>query len=170
MESMTDALHPRHASRPSRVLTIALPIGLAVTALGALWALAEVPPLADATIPPAPVVAAQLPGIDVAAVDAADPCSEVAVTDALAAGDDEAVIAGFGGGASFREAVVAGNAPCISLTDPARRWVVVNKALSLAPADYEPAGLVEAPVEMTTPSRLIRDDAADALGAMSTAL
>jgi len=170
MESMTDALHPRHASRPSRVLTIALPIGFAVTALGALWALAEVPPVADATIPPAPVVAAQLPGIDVAAVDAADPCSEVAVTDALAAGDDEAVIAGFGGGASFREAVVAGNAPCISLTDPARRWVVVNKALSLAPADYEPAGLVEAPVEMTTPSRLIRDDAADALGAMSTAL
>lgn len=167
---MTDALQPRHASRPSRVLTIALPIGLVVTALGALWALAEVAPAADAPVPPVPVVAAQLPGIDVAAVDAADPCSEPAVSDALAAGDDEAVIAGFGGGAAFREALVAGNAPCISLTDPARRWVVVNKKLSLAPADYEPAGLTEAPIETTTASRLIRDDAASALGEMAAAL
>lgn len=167
---MSGASHPRHASRPSRKLAIALPLGLAITALGALWALTDAPPTADAVAPPAPIVAAALPGIDIAAVDAADPCSDPTVVDALAAGDDETVIAAFGGGAAFRDAVVAGSAPCISLTDPTRRWVVVNKALPIAPADYEPAGLVEAPIPMTTASNLVRDDAATALGDMAAAL
>ncbi len=167
---MSDAPYPRHASRPSRVLTIALPIGFAVTALGALWALMDVPPAADAVAPPAPIVAAALPGVDIAAVDAADPCSDPAVTTALSAGDDESVIAAFGGGREFRDAVVAGNAPCISLTDPAKRWVVVNKTLPVAPADFEPPALVEAPIQMTTASRLIRGDAAAALGEMAAAL
>ncbi|MBN3585918.1 hypothetical protein JYB64_26355, partial [Algoriphagus aestuarii] len=94
----------------------------------------------------------------VGAVDAADPCSEPAVAAALEAGDDEAVIAAFGGGMAFRDAVVAGSAPCISLTDPTKRWVVVNKALPLVPADYEPTGLVEAPIQVTTASRLVRGD------------
>jgi len=167
---MSDALHPRHASPRSRVLTIALPIGLAVTALGALWAMTEVPPVAEAVVPPSPVVVADLPGVEVASVAAADPCADQAVIDALAAGDDEAVVVAFGGGAPFRAAVVAGSAPCISLTDPVRRWVVVNKTHSLAPADYEPAQMTQAPVEMTTESRLIRADAAAALGDMAAAL
>ncbi|MGO1412788.1 MAG: M15 family metallopeptidase [Microbacteriaceae bacterium] len=167
---MSGALIPRHASRPSRVLPVALPIGLAVTALGALWALTDVPPVADAVVPPAPAVAAQLPGIEVAAVAATDPCSDSAVIDALAAGDDEGTIAAFGGGAAFREAVVAGSAPCISLTDPTRQWVVVNKGHALTPSDFEPTGLVEAPIQMTTASRLIDHDAAAALGDMASAL
>lgn len=167
---MSGALIPRHASRPSRVFPIALPIGLAVTALGALWALTDVPPVADAVVPPAPAVAAQLPSIDVATVAATDPCSESTVIDALAAGDDEGTIAAFGGGAAFREAVVAGSAPCISLTDPSRQWVVVNKERGLTPSDYEPAGLVEAPIQMTTASTLIDEDAATALGDMASAL
>lgn len=170
MEPMSDARQPRHASTPSRVLQIALPIGLLVTALGALWALAEIPPIDDAAAPPVPGIVAQLPAPELSAAAAVDPCTSASVTDALAAGDDEAVVASFGGGAAFRESVVAGNAPCISLTDPARRWVVVNKAMALAPADYEPTAMVQGPIQMTTSSRLIRQDAADALAAMATAL
>lgn len=163
-------MHPRHASPRSRVLTIALPIGLAVTALGAMWAMTEVTPTADAVAPPLPAVAAQLPSVEFASVAPADPCGEPAVVDALAAGDDEAVIAAFGGGADFRDAIVAGSAPCISLADPARRWVVVNKTHPLAPEDYEPSQMTEAPVQTTTASRLIRTDTAAALGDMAEAL
>lgn len=170
---MSDAVHPMHASRPPRVLAFALPVGLAVTALGALWALADVPPAAEAVavpLPPAPAVVAALPAVELAAVEAVDPCSDAAVTDALAAGDDESVIAAFGDGTSFRDAVVAGTAPCISLTDPTKRWVVVNKMFPIGPIDYEPAGMVEGPVQMTTSSRLIRDDAAAALSDMAAEL
>ena len=167
---MSDAPRPRHASHPPRVLSKALPVGLAVTALGALWALTDVPPVADAIVPPAPVVAAALPGVDVTAVDAVDPCSDPSVTEALSSGDDESVIAAFGGGMAFRDAVVGGGAPCISLTDSTRRWVVVNKTLPVAPVDYEPSALVEAPIQMTTASRFVRDDAAAALGDMATAI
>ncbi|MGP6170500.1 M15 family metallopeptidase [Microbacterium sp. A204] len=163
-------MHSRYASPRSRVLTIALPIGLAVTALGALWALAEVPSVADEVALPAPAVVAHLPGIELASVDAADPCATPEVIGALAAGDDEAVVAGFGGGVAFRDAVLAGNAPCISLTDPVHHWTVVNKTHALAPVDYEPAAMTEAPIEMTTASRLIDPDAAAALGNMAAAL
>lgn len=169
MEVMSDALQPRHASRRPRTLRIALPVGLAVTALGALWAIADAPGLVT-ELPPMPVVAAQLPVVDSAAVVAADPCSESAVIDALAAGDDEAAIAAFGGGAAFRDAVVIGNAPCVSLTDPARRWVIVNKTLSMNPVDYEPAPLVGASITTTTRSNQLREDAASALGEMAAAL
>ena len=167
---MSSAMHPRHASRRSRVLTIALPIGLAVTALGALWALAEVPAAPQERALPAPVLIAHLPGIELSSIDAADPCATAPVGDALATGDDEAVIAAFGGGAAFRDAVVAGNAPCISLADPVRHWVVVNKTHALDPVDYEPAEMTEAPIAMTTASRLIDAHAADALGSMAEAL
>lgn len=167
---MSDALQPRHASRRSRVLSMALPIGLVVTALGALWSIAETPGLTVAERPPMPIVAAQLPAIDVAGVIAADPCSDSGVVEALAAGDNEAAIAAFGGGLAFRDAVVVGNAPCIGLTDPARPWAIVNKTLSLNPVDYAPAPLVSAPVENTTPSNQLRGDAASALGEMAAAL
>ncbi len=166
-------MHPRYASPRSRVLTIALPIGLAVTALGALWAFTEVPSVAEVAeevVPPSPAVVAHLPGIEFASVDAAAPCATPEVSDALAAGDDEAVVAGFGGGVAFRDAVLVGNAPCISLTDPMHHWVVVNKLQALAPVDYEPAAMTEAPIQMTTASRLIDADAAAALGNMTAAL
>ncbi|WP_175986695.1 M15 family metallopeptidase [Microbacterium tenebrionis] len=167
---MSDARYPRHASRPHRALSVALPIGIAVTALGALWALADVPMAVDAAVPPVPAAAGELPGVEVASTLAADPCADTAVAGALDAGDDEALVAAFGGGAAFREAVVAGNAPCISLADPTRAWVVVNKARPLVPTDYVPADLVASPIQQTTASRLIHPDAATALAAMSTDL
>jgi len=166
---MSGAHHPRHASRPSRVLTIALPVGLAVTALGVLWAIADAPAAAEAELPPPPmpVVAAQLPPVDLGGVVASDPCADAAVVDALAVGDDEAAITAFGGGAAFREAVVAGNAPCISLSDPARLWLVVNKARPIEPLDFEPASLSEVDLAATTSSDRLRTDARDALSALA---
>lgn len=166
---MSGAHHPHHAARPSRVLTVALPIGLAVTALGALWAMADVPAASEAELPPMPAVAAQLPRVDVGGVVAADPCASPAVTDALAAGDDEAVITAFDGGAAFRDAVVAGNAPCISLSDPGRLWLVVNKARPLQPLDFEPASLSGVEVAATTSSDHLRTDAEDGLNALAHA-
>lgn len=167
---MSDALRPRHASPRSRVLTVALPTGLAVTALGVLWALAEVPPAEVDALPPAPAAAAALPPVDLDSVTAADPCADPAVQDALAAGDDSTAIAAFGGGEAFRDAVVTGNAPCVSLQDPAHVWVVVNKSLPLEPAQYAPAALDETALAATSPSDQLHRDAASALEAMGQAL
>lgn len=164
---MSGAPLPRHAPRRSRTLALALPVGLCVTALGALWALAEVPPPIE---PPLPVAAVQLPPVDLDSTTAADPCDDPAVVDALEAGDDEAAVAGFGGGAAFRDAVVAGNAPCVALDDPARLWVVVNKSLSLRPEDYEPSPLARPQVAATSVSDQLRADAASALEGMATAM
>ncbi|WP_431806577.1 M15 family metallopeptidase [Microbacterium paraoxydans] len=161
----------QHAARRSPIFGPALPVGLAVTALGVLFSLAATPVTASSAADalPRPVAVAQVPAVRVAATPAADPCGEPAVQQAIANGDDAATIAGFGGGAAFRDAVVAGNAPCISLTDPARIWVVVNKSLPLNPADYEPAALDAVPLQMTTPSGLVRPDVAAAVGAMADA-
>lgn len=166
---MSGAHHPRHAARRSRVLTVALPVGLAVTALGVLWSIADVPVEAQAELPPMPGIATQLPGVDVQGVVAADPCAEQPVADALAAGDDEAVITAFGGGAAFRDAVVAGNAPCVTLSDPAREWLVVNKARPLEPLNFEPESLSEVELAATTSSNRLRPDARDGLNALAHA-
>ncbi|KDA05451.1 peptidase M15B and M15C DD-carboxypeptidase VanY/endolysin [Microbacterium sp. CH12i] len=166
---MSDALRPRHASRRPRALTVALPIGLAVTALGALWALADVPVVAEAELPPMPVVAAALPEVDLTGVIATDPCSDAGVVDALSSGDDAATIAAFGGGVAFRDAVVAGNAPCILLNDPARFWVVVNKTRPLAPLEFVPDPVATPALTATTASDLLRTDAMTALNAMVAA-
>jgi len=170
MEIMSEARQPRHASRRSPVFAVALPFGLAVTALGALWALADAPVPVEPVVPPMPAAAAELPAVDLDGVLAVDPCSEQTVVDALAAGDDEAVVAGFGGGAAFREAVIAGNAPCISLDDPVRTWVVVNKKRPLDPIDYVPEGMTGVSVRATTLSDQLRLDASDALAAMASDL
>ena len=167
---MTSTIRPRHAARRSRVLTVALPVGVAVTALGALWALAEVPAVDEPELPPMPVAAAELPGVDLAGVPAANPCVDPAVADALAAGDDEAAIVAFGGADVFREAVAVGNAPCISLADPARVWVVVNKVDPMSPADYEPSLLTSPGLPKTSVSKTLRSDAAAALDTMATEL
>ncbi|GGM38995.1 hypothetical protein GCM10010489_07580 [Microbacterium saperdae] len=116
---------------------------------------------------PEPVTVMQVPSVLVGATPAVDPCTDPAVQKALGSGDDAAAIAGFGGGASFRDAVVAGNAPCISLSDPARIWVVVNKARPLEPADYAPANLAGVPLQMTTLSGQVRSDVAAAVGEMA---
>ena len=165
---MSEAMAPRHAAPRPRTLAFALPIGLAVTALGALWALAEVPAPAPVE-QPVPAVAMHLPPVDVEATVAADPCSDAAVQAALAAGDDPATIAAFGGGEAFRAAVAAGNAPCISLSDPNRIWVVVNKARPLAP-DFTPTGLVDTRLQTTTTAGSVLAAPADAINALAGAL
>ncbi|MDQ1138154.1 D-alanyl-D-alanine carboxypeptidase [Microbacterium sp. SORGH_AS 1204] len=92
--------------------------------------------------PPA-VPAEGLPVPQLAAIAAtATPCDDPAFTAALASGDDAAVIAAAGGGSAFRAAVASGIAPCVSLSDPNREWVVVNKQRPLDPVDYRAGDLV----------------------------
>jgi len=162
--------HAQHAAPRSPIRGPALPIGVAVTAIGILFSIGSAPAATlDADLMPEPIAVMQVPSVHVGATTAADPCADPSVQQAIANGDDAATIAGFGGGAAFREAVIAGNAPCISLSDPARVWVVVNKSLPLTPPDYEPAGLDSVPLQMTTPSGRVRADVAAAVGRMAEA-
>ena len=148
----------------------ALPFGVAVTAIGVLFSLGSAPIApSDAAPMPEPAAVMQVPAVQVGATTAADPCADAAVQQALKNGDDAATIAGFGGATAFREAVVAGNAPCISLSDPARLWVVVNKGRPLNPPEYEPRDLTSVPLQMTTPSGRVRADVAAAVGRMADA-
>lgn len=167
---MPSSPYAQHAAPRSPIFGPALPVGLAVTALGVVLSLtgAAATPTAPEALP-RPAAVLQVPTIENAATPAADPCAEPAVQAALDAGDDDAAVAAFGGGAAFRAAVVAGNAPCISLSDPARIWVVVNKGRPLDPADYEPTGLGQVPLQMTTPSGRVRAEVADAVGRMADA-
>lgn len=160
-------MHPRHASRPSSALSIALPIGVAVAALGALWSLVEVPTAAEPLQPPMPVAALAVPPVPQSGVEAADPCADARVIDALDAGDDAAVIEAFGGAAVFREAVAIGNAPCIRLDDPDRIWVVVNKARPLDDR-FTPDGLRRTTLPAIRATTL-QARAADALEEMADA-
>ena len=162
--------HAQHAAARSPLRGPALPIGIALTALGVLLSIAGAPlaPVESVTMPE-PVAVMQVPSVQVDATTATDPCASDAVQQGLAAGDDAAVIAAFGGGEGFRAAVIAGNAPCISLSDPARVWVVVNKARPLQPVDYAPAGLGDIPLQMTTLSGQVRGDVAAAVGDMAAA-
>ena len=161
--------HAQHAAPRSPIRGPALPLGLAVTAIGILLSIGSAPAAPSAEPMPVPVAVVQVPAVKVAATTAADPCADASVQQAIASGDDATTVAGFGGGVAFREAVVAGNAPCISLTDPARVWVVVNKSLPLSPPDYEPPSLDSVPLQMTTPSGRVRVDVAAAVGAMAEA-
>lgn len=162
--------HAQHAAPRSPIYGPALPIGVAVTALGMLFSIASAPQTVPSSEPmPEPVAVMQVPGVQVGATTAADPCAEPTVQEAIASGDDAATIARFGGAAAFRSAVVAGNAPCISLSDPARVWVVVNKGRPLNPVDYEPTNLAMVPLQTTTPSGRVRSDVAAAVGQMADA-
>jgi len=100
---------------------------------GAVAQISGPPPVADDGIP-VPRLAA------VAAT--ATPCDDPAFTAALASGDDAATIAAAGGGQAFRAAVASGIAPCVSLSDPNREWLVVNKQRPYDPVDYQPGDLV----------------------------
>ncbi|WP_298863091.1 M15 family metallopeptidase [uncultured Microbacterium sp.] len=163
------ATHSRHASRAPLAVKVALPIGVLFTAIASLatlgGALAEEP--LPALVLPAPAAAMALPDVKLAGAPAADPCSDAGVQTAIAAGDDSATIAAFGGGEAFLEAVIAGNAPCISLSDPAREWVVVNKLRPLGPVDFAPASLVSTGLQATTGSTRMRPAVADALGRLA---
>ena len=163
---------PQHAAPRSPIRGPALPVGLAVTAVGILLSIAGAP-VADSTSSepsmPQPLVVQDVPAVEVGATTAADPCAEASVIEAIAVGDDAAIIAGFGGGESFRAAVVAGNAPCVALDDPTHVWVVVNKARPLAPLAFAPSSLADLPVQMTTRSGQARPDVAAAVGEMAVA-
>lgn len=167
---MEPPAQPQHAARPSRVLSAAMPVGVAVTALGVLWASLSAPMPEAAPTLPIPQAVMQLPALDVSVTEAADPCADPAVQTALAAGDDAGAVAGFGGGEAFRAAVVAGNAPCIALDDPHRTWVVVNKARPLTPVDFVPDELVDIPVRVTTASDRARPEVAAAIGELAQAV
>jgi len=161
---------PQHAPPRSPIHGPALPIGLAVTAIGILLAIATAPASgAGSQAMPEPSVVQAVPGIELDAITASDPCSEQSVVEAIAAADDSAIIAAFGGGEAFREAVAAGNAPCIALDDPSHVWVVVNKARPLNPIDFTPQPLSDAPVQITTRSGQVRSDVAAAVGEMAAA-
>lgn len=169
---MTLAPQPQHAAPRSPISGPALPIGLAVTAIGILLSIAGAPiatsALRDSALPE-PVVVQEVPGVQVGATTAADPCSEPVVLEAITVADDAAIIAGFGGGESFRAAVVAGNAPCVALDDPSHAWVVVNKARPLSPITFAPSSLADIPLPMTTRSGQARSDAAAAAGELAAA-
>ncbi|REJ08558.1 D-alanyl-D-alanine carboxypeptidase family protein [Microbacterium bovistercoris] len=164
-------MQPRHAASSPRAVVFAAPVGVLVTALASLWALASpVQPLEAASLaPPAFAAVMELPAVVIASEPAADPCAAPVVTAALASGDDSAVIAGFGGADAFRAAVVAGAAPCISLSDPAHVWVVVNKARRLSPENYAPASLAGSGLTTTSRSGTARDDVAAALAGLAAA-
>lgn len=92
---------------------------------------------------PPPVADDGIPVPQLAAVAAtATPCDDPGFTAALASGDDAATIAAAGGGQAFRAAVASGIAPCVSLADPNREWLVVNKQRPYDPVDYQPGDLV----------------------------
>lgn len=162
---------PQHAPPRSPIHGPALPIGLAVTAIGILIAIATAPAsgVSGEQEMPEPSVVQEVPGVELDATTAADPCSEPDVQAALANADDAAAIAAFGGGEKFREAVVAGNAPCIALNDPTHVWVVVNKARPLDPIDFTPQPLTAAPLQITTGSGQARSDVAAAIGELAAA-
>jgi len=121
-----------------------------------------------AVAPPAPAGVAQLPVPAIAQVEAAEPCADPAVTDALEVGDAGAVIAAFGGAGAFRAHVAGGAAPCVPLDDARWPWVVVNKQRPLAPTDLRPAEL-RAPSDTIARDRVLTPEAATALDALTQA-
>ncbi len=118
---------------------------------------------------PTPVDTASAPDPDPTA--ASSVCSDPAVAAALTSGDDDAVVQAVGGGAAFRDAVVAGAAPCLDLGEASRTWVVVNKLRPLAPLDYWPAPQAQADgIRVVSGGGWLRADAAAALERLASAI
>lgn len=160
----------RHVSRAPLAVRVALPLGVLFTAAASLATLAGVIAAAPAEVRmPAPAAAMTLPDVAVRQAVAQDPCADAGVAAALAAGDDSAVIAAFGGADVFRAAVAVGNAPCVALDNPAHAWVVVNKQRPLAPLDFRPAALSPSALRGTSGSVSMRPQVADALSRMADA-
>ncbi|WP_313356669.1 M15 family metallopeptidase [Microbacterium sp.] len=163
------AAQSRHIAREPLAVRVALPLGVLFTAMASLATLCGV--IADSPIArvelPAPAAAMAIPSVEVDAQLAANPCADDAVRAALDTGDDAAAIASFGGGAAFREAVANDNAPCISLSDPNRSWVVVNKQRPLEPVGFAPASLADIGLSATTRSNELRPEPKEALEAMA---
>ncbi|WP_022877911.1 M15 family metallopeptidase [Microbacterium sp. B19] len=137
-------------------------------AIGAAVASGQTPtaePQAAAAIAGPPAVPAE--GLPVPVIAEApapkSPCDDPAFTSALASGDDGATIAAIGGGEAFRSAVASGIAPCVSLADATRQWVVVNKQRPYDPANYRPNDLVMPNGVRALEDSALRQRAADAL-------
>lgn len=96
-------------------------------------------------------------------------CDSSSFTRALASGDDAAAIAAAGGAREFRDAIVTGQAPCVSLTDPTHVWVVVDKAHPLTPEKYVPSPRQNPGGVQSLDGSGLRTDAADALTALTKA-
>lgn len=96
-------------------------------------------------------------------------CDRPEVLAALTGGTDAEVIAAAGGAEEFRAAVWSGQAPCVSLADPARSWVVVNKQRPFEPLDYEPAARAVPDGVRSLRGHELRVDAAAALSALGQA-
>jgi zinc D-Ala-D-Ala carboxypeptidase len=94
-------------------------------------------------------------------VASAGVCDRPGVADALASAADEAAITAAGGGSAVREAIANGAAPCFSLDDPSRAWVVVDKLRPIQPLEWEPGDLVS-----VSGGQLMRQNSADAFVAM----
>jgi D-alanyl-D-alanine carboxypeptidase len=184
--SAVDAVPVQHA-RPRRAVRVAVSISIAAAgalllgSTAAMTAMMADPPTAAmdagdgsaATVrvdaaPMATVSALPVPLVEQAAATA-DICQLPEVVEALGAGDDEGVITAAGGGEAFRTAVVEGDAPCISLSDPARTWVVINKTRPYDPIDYRPAALVLPDDVRSVEGGWLRPDAASALTKMAAA-
>ena len=98
-----------------------------------------------------------------------DICALPEVKEALAAGDDEGVITGAGGAEAFRVAVVEDDAACVSLSDPARTWVVINKLRPYQPLGFWPSSLVRPDDVRNAQGATLRADAASAFTRMVAA-
>jgi len=96
-------------------------------------------------------------------------CDAPGVAAALSGGTDADVIAALGGAAAFREAVAAGAAPCVNLSEGARTWVVVNKLRPLEPVDYWPEPQERAAGVRQVSGGPLRADAAAALAQLAAA-
>lgn len=113
-----------------------------------------------------PVAALPVPE-QTALTAAVDPCALPEVVGALEAGDDEAVIAAFGGAEPFRVAVTQDRAPCVSLDDPARTWMVVNKVRPYAPMSFRPSALAMPDGVRSLSGGALHERSAAALAAMA---
>lgn len=149
-----------------------MPVGVLFTAIASLVTLGGVVGEGGHPAPqlPAPAAVMTLPDVEVVEAEVANPCADAAVTAALAAGDDAATVRAFGGGEQFRAAMTIGNAPCISLADPAHDWVVINKLRPLAPVDFAPASVEASSLRGTSGSVRMRPEVAAALNRMGAAV
>ncbi|MDU0344938.1 M15 family metallopeptidase [Microbacterium sp. KSW2-29] len=150
------------------VVGVAVAIGAAAGSAHDVAASASVDDTVTAAVAGPPAISDEgLPVPQVAAVAAtATPCDDPDFTTALAQGDDTAAIAAAGGGAAFRSAVASGIAPCVSLSDPDREWLVVNKQRPLDPIDYYPGDLVMPSNVRALEQSALRAAPAEALSAM----
>jgi zinc D-Ala-D-Ala carboxypeptidase len=185
-ERAIPARHVRRADRLRRTILVAvaavLLIGGGSATLAALGAstdddpsTSEVTSAADATttdddirasIVPLPDDGLPTPVISGGRTDAGGLCDDPALAEALSAGDDAAAIQAAGGAEAFRTAVAAGAAPCISLDDPARSWVVVNKLRPYQPIDAAPSEIVIPQGVRSLEEAGLTPDAAGALTAL----